>query len=73
MEAPLTDRRSVEAAVASLQERLADGDSSDAGLQSYGQSMLATLRAAYRAAPASFTPETIEALRELKDILSQTE
>jgi hypothetical protein len=70
--APLTDRRSVEAAVADLQERLADGDPEDAALRSHCEAALSQLRAAYRAIPAAFSKEVIEALRELRDLLHET-
>lgn len=71
MEAPPTDRRAVEAAVAILQERLADGDPADAALQSHCEAALLALRAAYRITPAAFSRETIEALRELSELLRQ--
>ncbi len=73
MEAPLTDRRAVEAAVAALQERLADGDPADLVLQKHCQAVLLTLRTAYRVNPAAFSRETIEALRELSELLRQTD
>ena len=69
MDAPPTDRRAVDAAVASLQERLADGDPADAVLQNHCRAVLATLRAAYRVNPTSFSREAIEALRELSELL----
>jgi hypothetical protein len=72
MEAPPKDRRAVEAAVASLQESLADGDPGDAALRGRCEAVLATLRAAYRADPALFSPETIAALQELRDLLLGT-
>jgi len=71
MEAPLTDRRAVEAAVAALQERLADGDPADAALRSHSEAVLSALRAAYRANPAAFSREVIEALRELSELLRE--
>ena len=69
MEAPPNDRRVVQAAVASLQERLADGDSADAALRSHCEAVLSTLRAAYRVNPAAFSRESIEALREFSVLL----
>ena len=66
MKAPLTDRRAVEAAVASLQERLADGDTA---LRSHCEAVLSTLRSAYRVNPAAFSRESIEALREFRELL----
>ena len=72
MDAPPTDRRAVEAAVASLQESLADGDPADAALRSRCEAALSALRAAYRADPAAFSRETVEALRELSDLLRET-
>jgi hypothetical protein len=72
VDTPLNDRRAVEAAVADLQERLADGDPSDAALRSHCEAALAVLRAAYRANRAAFSPETIAALRELSDLLCET-
>ncbi len=69
MKAPPTDRRAVEAAVAALQERLADGDPADAALQSHCEAVLSTLRSAYRVNPAAFSRESIEALREFSDLL----
>ena len=73
MEAPPNDRRAVEAAVASLQERLADGDSADATLRSHCEVVLSTLRAAYRVNPAAFSRESIEALREFSELLRETD
>ena len=73
VETPPTDRRTVEAAVASLQERLADGDPTDAALRSHCEAILAALRAAYRVTPAAFSGETIEALRELGDLLREND
>lgn len=72
MEAPPTDRRAVEAAVATLQERLADGDPADAALRSHCEATLLALRAAYRITPTAFSDEAIEALRELSELLRQT-
>ena len=69
MEALPSDRRTVEAAVASLQERLADGDSADAALRSRCEAVLSTLRAAYRVNPAAFSRKSIEALREFSQLL----
>jgi hypothetical protein len=69
MDAALNDRRSVDSAVASLQDRLADGDPSDLALRKHCQTVLASLRAAYRADPALFTKETIETLREMRELL----
>jgi hypothetical protein len=71
MPAPLSDRRAVEAAVAELQERLADGDPADAALRGRCEQALTALRAAYRANRAAFSPETIAALRELSDLLRE--
>lgn len=62
MEAPPIDCRAVEATVASLQERLADGDPADAALRSHCEVVLLALRAAYRVNPAVFSREAIEAL-----------
>ena len=73
METPPTGRRAVEAAVASLQERLAGGDPSDAALRGHCKAVLATLRAAYRADPAAFSREAIEALRELGELLREAD
>ena len=73
MEAPPTDRRVVEAAVATLQERLADGDPADTTLQSYCDAVLSALRAAYRVTPTAFSKDTIETLRELSELLRQTD
>ena len=73
VEAPPTDRRTVEAAVASLQERLADGDPADAVLRSHCMTVLSALRTAYRVNPAAFSREAIEALRELGELLRETE
>lgn len=72
MEAPPIDCRAVEAAVASLQERLADGDPADAALRSHCEVVLLALRAAYRVNPAVFSREAIEALRELSELLHET-
>jgi hypothetical protein len=63
----------VEAAVATLQELLADGDPADAALQSHGEAVLTALRVAYRSNPAAFSKETIEALRELSELLRQAD
>jgi|CXWL01.1.fsa_nt_gi hypothetical protein len=71
MEAPPTDRCAVEAAVASLQEHLANGDPSDAVLRGHGEAVLLALRATYRVTPAAFSQEAIEALRELGDLLRE--
>lgn len=73
MDAPPTDRRAVEAAVASLQERLADGDPADAALRSRCEAVLLALRGAYRVNPAVFSREAIEALRELGELLRETD
>ena len=73
METPPTDRAAVEAAVASLQERLADGDPSDAALRKHCEAVLSTLRAAYRTNPAAFSREVIEALREFGDLLREAD
>ncbi len=59
----------MEAAVAGIQERLADGDPEDAALREHCEAVLSALRAAYRADKTIFTPETIEALQELRDLL----
>lgn len=72
MESPLNDRRSVEAAVAALQEKLADGDPSDAALRGHCEAVLSALRAAYRADKAAFSRETVEALHELSELLRET-
>ena len=64
----LADRAAVEAAVAPLQECLADGDPADAALRSHGESVLLALRAAYRVNPSTFSRESIEALRELNEL-----
>ena len=69
MEASPTDSRTVDAAVASLQERLAEGDPADAALRSRCEAVLLALRAAYRVDPAAFSRESIEALRELSELL----
>jgi len=73
MEAPPTDRSTVEASVASLQERIADGDPADAALRSHCEAVLLALRAAYRVNPAAFSREAIEALRELSELLRETD
>ena len=62
----------MEAAVISMQERLADGDPADATLRSRCEAALSALRAAYRVNPAVFSRETIEALRELGELLRET-
>ncbi|MBI5239629.1 MAG: hypothetical protein HY926_04095 [Elusimicrobia bacterium] len=67
--AAMLDRRGVEAAVAALQASLADGDPADAALRARSEAELERLRAAYRAAPAAFTKETLSALRELVELL----
>ena len=72
VEAPPTDRRTVEAAVASLQERLADGDPADATLRGHAEAVLVALRASYRVTPAAFSRESIESLRELSDLLLES-
>ena len=73
MEAPPTDRRAVEAAVTALQERLADGDPADAALRNHSEAVLLALRAAYRVNPAAFSREAIDALRELNELLRETD
>ena len=73
MEALPSDRRAVEAAVASLQERLADGDSADVALRSHCEAILSALRAIYRVNPAAFSRETIDTLRELSELLGDTD
>ena len=70
MEALPMDRRAVEAAVASLQERLADGDPADPILRGHCEAVLSALRAAYRADKELFSRESIEALGELSELLS---
>jgi hypothetical protein len=72
MDAPLTGRRAVDAAVVSLQERLADGDPADAALRAHCEAALSDLRAAYRANRAAFSREAIDALRELSELLRET-
>ncbi|HAM35851.1 MAG TPA: hypothetical protein DEB40_08580 [Elusimicrobia bacterium] len=72
MQTTPTDRRAVEAAVVSLQQRLADGDPADAALRSRCEAELSALRAAYRLSPAAFSSEAIEALRELSELLRET-
>ena len=69
MDAPPTDHRTVEAAIASLQEYLAAGDPTDAALLSQGEAVLLALRAAYRDNKAAFSKEAIEALREISELL----
>lgn len=56
--------------MADLQGRLADGDPEDAALRAHAEAALESLRAAYRADKTLFTPETIEALQELRELLS---
>ena len=73
MNAPPTDRIAVEAAIVSLQERIADGGPGDATLLNYGKAVISALRAAYRVNPDSFSPEAIEALRELSEFLCETQ
>jgi hypothetical protein len=73
METPPTDRHDVEAAVVALQEHLANGDPADAILRSHCESVLLALRAAYRVNPAAFSREAIEALRELNELLRETD
>ena len=72
MGAPLNERETIEAAVASLRERLADGDPTDATLRSHCEAILSALRAAYRVNPAVFSRESIEALREFSELLRET-
>ncbi|MFA6003754.1 MAG: hypothetical protein WC881_06770 [Elusimicrobiota bacterium] len=72
MAKPPADRRAVEAAVAALQEKLADGDPEDAELRRDCETGLQALRAAYRADRTLFPPEAIEALRELSELLRET-
>ena len=72
--APLpTGPKAVDAAVASLQERLAEGDPADAALRGVCQADLEALRAAYRADKSAFSREAIEALKELVELLRETE
>jgi len=71
MNVPTTDRNAVESAIVSLQECLANGDPGDTALLSQGEAVLSALRAAYRVNPAFFTPEAIEALRELSEFLRE--
>ncbi len=72
MGSPLNDREAVDAAVASLQERLADGDPTDAGLRSHCEAVLTALRASYRTNPSAFSRETVEALREFSELLRES-
>ncbi|MFA6091724.1 MAG: hypothetical protein WCU88_02725 [Elusimicrobiota bacterium] len=72
MDIPPKDRLSVEAAVASLQERVADGDPTDKAFRSHCEAVLSSLRAAYRANPAAFSREIVEALRELSELLRES-
>ena len=65
----LKDRAAVEKTVAALQEKLADGDPADEDLRRECESVLTGLRAAYRADAALFSRETVDALRELSDLL----
>lgn len=69
MAASHKDRAAVDAAVASLQETLADGDPEDAELRARCQAVLSALRDSYRADPKAFSPEAIEALREFAELL----
>ncbi|MDD5628281.1 MAG: hypothetical protein PHU21_04400 [Elusimicrobia bacterium] len=72
MKSPPKSRGAVAAAVAALQERLADGDPGDAKLREDCAASLAELRAAYRADRSLFTPEIIAALRELRELLEES-
>ena len=72
MNAPLTDRRTVEAAIVSLQECLANGDPTNAALLSQGEAVLLALRAAYRDHKAAFSKEAIDALREISELLHES-
>jgi hypothetical protein len=65
-------KKDVEAAVIELQEALSEGDPSDASLRSRALSQLAALREAYRGDPKAFTPDTIAALRELRELLEES-
>lgn len=69
MASTLKDRSAVEKAVLALQERLADGDPSDPDLRRECEASLSSLREAYRGNKALFSAETVEALRELADLL----
>ncbi len=73
MNASLTDRRAIEAAIVSLQDCLADGDPTDAALLSQGEAVLLTLRAAYRDHKAAFSKEAIDDLREISELLHETD
>lgn len=72
VETPPKDSLAVDKAVISLQERLADCDPADASMRSHCEAVLSTLRAAYRANPAAFSREAVEALREISDLLKET-
>ncbi|MCX5787392.1 MAG: hypothetical protein NTX64_02620 [Elusimicrobia bacterium] len=72
MATPPIDSRAVDAAVASLQERLAEGDPADAALQDHCRAVLSALRASYRVNPAAFSREAIEVLREIGELLHET-
>jgi len=71
MDAPPTDRRAVETAIASFQEYIANGDPTDAALLSQGEAVLLALRAAYRDNKAAFSKEAIEALHEISELLHE--
>ena len=71
MDAPPTDHRTVEAAIASLQEYLAAGDPTDAALLSQSETVILALRAAYRDHKAAFSKEAIDALREISELLHE--
>lgn len=64
--------RQVEDAVAKLQEELSEGDPSDDALRKRAEAALNVLRAAYRSDPKTFSPENIEALKELSELLRET-
>ncbi|MHB2026517.1 MAG: hypothetical protein ACYCPQ_07755 [Elusimicrobiota bacterium] len=68
----MIEAKDVAAAVASLQERLADGDPGDAALMKHCADVLSALRADYRANPTAFSREDIAALRELSELLRET-
>lgn len=69
MPTPPKGRKAVETAVTALQARLADGDPADAALRRDAEASIEGLRAAYRADPKAFTPDSIEALKELVELL----
>ncbi len=69
----MNDRQAVEAAIASLQKCVADGDlADDDALWSHCKAVHTALRDSYSANPSAFSRKTNEALQEFSELLHES-